>query len=109
VRQFAPVSDLILLDTKVIDMPGVGATGKTHDWDISRRVVEAVSLPVILAGGLDASNVVAAATIVKPWGVDSNTRTNLAGDPVAKDMQKVREFVLAVRAAEANMDQGARL
>ena len=42
-RQFAPVSDFLLLDTKVEGLPGVGATGVTHDWNISRQIVEAVS------------------------------------------------------------------
>lgn len=97
---FAGVSDLILLDTKVGGMPGVGATGKTHDWDISRKVVQASPIPVILAGGLSAENVAAAMGAAHPWGVDSNTHTNLAGDPAAKDMRRVRQFVEAVRQAE---------
>ena len=34
--QFSQVSDLLLLDTKVKGFPGVGATGFTHDWNISQ-------------------------------------------------------------------------
>ena len=96
---FAPVSDYLLLDTKIHGLPGVGATGKTHDWEISRRIVEAVDIPVILAGGLTPENVSEAIRVVTPAGVDSNTATNLPNSPVEKDMERVRRFVEAVRLA----------
>lgn len=94
-RRFAAVSDMLLLDTKVSGLPGVGATGVTHDWQVSRQIVEQVGnqAKVILAGGLIPENVGAAIETVRPWGVDSNTGTNLAGDPVAKDMDRVQAFV----------------
>jgi phosphoribosylanthranilate isomerase len=93
--RFAEVSDILLLDTKVAGLPGVGATGTIHDWNISRQIVEQVGdrARVILAGGLTPDNVAEAIKATHPWGVDSNTGTNLAGDPVAKDMEQVREFV----------------
>lgn len=94
---FAPVSDYLLLDTKIHGLPGVGATGKTHDWKVSRRIVEAVDIPIILAGGLAPENVSQAIRIVGPAGVDSNTATNMSGSPVEKDMESVRRFVEAVR------------
>jgi len=50
-----------------------GATGLTHDWGISRRIVEASEKPVILAGGLTPSNVADAIEAVRPAGVDSHT------------------------------------
>lgn len=92
---FAGVSDILLLDTKVEGMPGVGATGVSHDWNVSREIVVQVGqrARVILAGGLVPENVGVAIAAVRPWGVDSNTGTNLPGDPVAKDMERVREFV----------------
>ncbi len=104
---YSAVSDLILLDTKVRGMPGVGATGRTHDWQVSRRIVEAVQIPVILAGGLGPENVAAAIRAVGPWGVDSNTRTNIAGDPAAKDMDRVRAFVRQVRDLEGKHQEQA--
>ncbi|MBE7554002.1 MAG: phosphoribosylanthranilate isomerase [Anaerolineales bacterium] len=93
--KFAPAAEILLLDTKVAGMPGVGATGVTHDWNISREIVARVGerARVILAGGLVPDNVGAALAAVQPWGVDSNTGTNLPGDPVAKDWERVREFV----------------
>ncbi|MBI1877026.1 MAG: phosphoribosylanthranilate isomerase [Chloroflexi bacterium] len=93
--EFAAVAEILLLDTKVEGMPGVGATGVTHDWNISREIVAQVGqqAKVILAGGLNPENVGAAIAAVRPWGVDSNTGTNLPGDPVVKDWDWVREFV----------------
>ncbi len=98
-RRFAPVCDVLLLDSKGRGLPGIGASGLTHDWSISRRIVAAVNLPVILAGGLSAGNVADAIRAVRPAGVDSNTATNVPGDPVAKDLGRIRAFVAAVRGA----------
>lgn len=96
-KEFARLSDYLLLDTKVTGMPGVGATGRTHDWDISRRIVTEAGIPVILAGGLTPENVREAIRRVQPAGVDANTGTNLAGSPVEKDMQRIRRFVEGAR------------
>ena len=54
--------DAILLDS---GNPGaavkeLGGTGRTHDWRLSRRIREAVDVPVFLAGGLKPGNVAAA-------------------------------------------------
>ncbi|WP_322806809.1 phosphoribosylanthranilate isomerase [Thermanaerothrix sp.] len=99
-RRFSPYCDFILLDTKVADLPGVGATGVTHDWRLSRRIVETVNVPVILAGGLSPENVAEAIHQVRPYGVDSNTHTNRPGSPVEKDLERIAAFVQAVRQAE---------
>lgn len=97
--EFARVADILLLDTKVSNMPGVGATGVVHDWAVSRQVVERVNeqARIILAGGLTPENVAAAIQAVQPWGVDSNTGTNVPGDPVRKDMDRVKAFVRAAK------------
>lgn len=99
-QRFAAVSDLLLLDTKYAGFPGVGATGLTHDWNVSRRIVETVDIPVIMAGGLTPANVGDAMREIKPWGVDSNTSTNKQGSNVEKDLACIAAFVEAVHAAE---------
>ena len=99
-KRFEPFSDIFLLDTKITHMPGVGATGHIHDWSISRQIVQECDVPVILAGGLHASNVKNAIQKVQPWGVDSNTHTNIKGDRVKKDLDRLADFVAAVREAE---------
>ncbi len=101
-KRFAPVSDYFLLDTKIMNMPGVGATGHVHDWSISRRIVEKFNLPVILAGGLSDENVGEAIGKVNPWGVDSNTHTNIQGNNVEKDIQRIADFVTAVRSVSGD-------
>jgi phosphoribosylanthranilate isomerase len=99
-QHYAKTSDLLILDTKVKGFPGVGATGATHDWNISRKIVETVGIPVVLAGGLSAANVGAAMRAVHPWAVDSNTSTNTPGSNVEKDLNRIKAFVDAVHAAE---------
>ncbi len=100
-KAFATTCDYLLLDTKVEGMPGVGATGMTHDWGVSRRIVQSVKCPVILAGGLSSANVVQAIEAVEPWGVDSNTSTNVPGDKVSKDMERVSDFCKVARSTMA--------
>jgi phosphoribosylanthranilate isomerase len=76
----APWVDALLLDSgnPSLAVKQLGGTGRTHDWTLSRRIRDAVSVPVWLAGGLGAHNVAAAIDAVKPDGVDlcSSLRTN---------------------------------
>ncbi len=98
-REFARVSDYLILDSYAPHIGGVGATGLTHDWAISRQIVEAVDIPVILAGGLSAENVAEAIAAVQPWAVDSLTHTNenLGDGTFRKDLGKVEAFVRAAQ------------
>jgi phosphoribosylanthranilate isomerase len=97
-------ADYLLLDS-VADSESTitGVTGMTHDWSISRKIVESVSIPVILAGGLSADNVAEAIEAVRPWGVDSYTHTNHPGDRMNKDLTQVRAFVSNARNAAAGL------
>ena len=103
---YAQASDLLLLDTKSTDVAGIGVSGQTHDWNISRQIVEQAGIPVILAGGMSAENVAEGIRRVRPFGVDSNTHTNVSGSLVNKDMERIRAFVTAVRAVEKEIDAG---
>ena len=89
-KQYDRVADYILLDTKLEGQLGV--TGSVHDWKISKQIVEQVSIPVILAGGLGIENVLEAISFVKPYGVDSKTKTDIQGTN-QKDLTKVKQFV----------------
>jgi phosphoribosylanthranilate isomerase len=92
------IADFLLLDSyRPLDRQ-IGALGTTHDWSISRRIVELVRVPVILAGGLGPENVAEAIRRVRPAGVDSKTKTDRAGSH-AKDLDRVRRFHQAARAA----------
>ncbi len=72
--------DAILLDSgnPALKVKELGGTGRIHDWALSRRIREEVSVPVFLAGGLNADNVAEAIRQVGPFGVDlcSGVRTN---------------------------------
>jgi phosphoribosylanthranilate isomerase len=91
--------DYVLLDTKHPETGVVGATGQTHDWTTSAAIVEALVTPVILAGGLGPDNVSDAISAVRPFGVDSETRTSLEVDRRQKDIAKVEAFIAAARAS----------
>ena len=71
------IADLLILDTG--STTAIGASGRTRDWNVSRRIVEVSSIPVILAGGLDETNVGDAVRTVRPAGVDSFSRTTPTG------------------------------
>lgn len=72
--------DALLLDSgnQKLAVKELGGTGRTHDWRLSRAIVEAVKLPVFLAGGLNPDNVAAALAQVRPYGLDicSGVRTD---------------------------------
>jgi len=77
--------DAIVLDGR--------ANGVTFDWHIARGAAQRV----IIAGGLDASNVREAIRIAEPWGVDASSR--LEASPGIKDHEKMRQFIQAAREA----------
>jgi phosphoribosylanthranilate isomerase len=76
----APHVDALLLDSgnQRLAVKLLGGTGRTHDWRISRRIVEQVKKPVFLAGGLKPENALDAIEQVSPYGLDicSGVRTN---------------------------------
>ncbi len=72
--------DYLLLDSgnPNLKIKELGGTGKVHNWNISRRIVELSEVPVFLAGGLRPGNVREAINEVNPYGLDlcSGVRTN---------------------------------
>ena len=102
-RDFEAVSDFFILDSYAPQIGGIGAAGFTHDWSISKAIVEQSRIPVILAGGLSPENVKEAIQQVHPWGVDSLTKTNeaLGEGKFRKDLEKVRLFVERAKAVES--------
>ncbi len=93
-KQKAAYADILILDSVSKTVPGVGAAGVTHDWNIDKAIVDSVDIPVILAGGLGPENVASAIDAVHPAGVDSLTKTSVVEDGVIlrKDIDRVREF-----------------
>ena len=95
-RSVAPHVHAILLDSgnQRLAVKELGGTGRAHDWRVSRRIRDAVSVPIFLAGGLRSDNVADGLRAVDPFGVDvcTGVRTNGVLDP-----DKLRAFMLAVR------------
>ncbi len=83
--------DTLLLDSgnQKLAVKELGGTGRTHDWTISRKIVDSVKIPVFLAGGLNAENVAEAVQNVKPFGVDICSGVRTDGK---LDEQKVKAF-----------------
>jgi phosphoribosylanthranilate isomerase len=73
-----------------------GGSGKAFDWSL---MPHDIAQPLILAGGLTASNVAEAIRTAKPWGVD--VASGIESAPGIKDKQKLADFIRAVREADA--------
>ncbi len=97
-KSYEGVADYLLLDSHKINDNQVGATGMVHDWNISKKIVESVKIPVILAGGLGADNVASAIQKIRPYGVDSKTRTDKK-ESHEKDINEVIKFVQNAKSA----------
>jgi len=93
----APYVDAILTDSgnPKLGVKLLGGTGCVHNWSLTRRIREAVDIPLFLAGGLSAENVGAAIAEVGPFGLDlcSRVRTDDRLDP-----EKLHAFFSALRA-----------
>lgn len=78
--EIAPFVDAVLLDSgnQSLAIKELGGTGRTHDWSLSRKIREAIDVPLFLAGGLKPHNVAAAIQEVQPFGIDvcSGLRTD---------------------------------
>ena len=85
-----PVTESV--EALLIDTPSneaFGGTGKTWDWTQAPHLEQ----KIIIAGGLDASNVRTAIEQAKPWGVDACSR--IEKSPGLKDHDKMRRFIAA--------------
>lgn len=71
-------------------------SGERADWVAAVRVARMTEL--ILAGGLDPSNVGEAVRAVRPFGVDVSS--GVESSRGVKDAARIREFIRAARAAE---------
>lgn len=94
-HRLAPMVDAFLTDTFDPQTGAEGATGRVHDWNHSRRLAQELPKPLLLAGGLNPSNVAAALQAVQPAGVDSHT--GLENPDGSKNADRVRRFVQIAR------------
>lgn len=82
-------SEAVVLDTPAGALEG--GTGKTFDWSLATGLTG----KIVLAGGLDATNVGHAIRTLRPWAVDACSR--IESEPGKKDRSKMRAFVEEAR------------
>ncbi|MTI30692.1 phosphoribosylanthranilate isomerase [Xanthovirga aplysinae] len=91
--------DAILLDSgnPNLKIKEFGGTGRTHNWELSKKIRESIDVPLFLAGGLNSKNVRKAIEYVQPFGLDlcSGVRTN-----GKLDKQKLGAFFSAINEAQ---------
>ena len=92
--QLLPLQRFIaLLDSQIEGK--YGGTGESFNWNLAQQVAK--RFPVIIAGGLDPTNVARLIERVRPWGVDVSSGVETGG---VKDIAKIRMFIKEVRKAD---------
>ena len=93
--EISELVDAILLDSgnPNLSVKELGGTGRTHNWELSRKIRDGIKKPIFLAGGLNKDNVKRAIDFVEPYGIDlcSGVRTN-----GKLDQKKLEEFFRAI-------------
>jgi phosphoribosylanthranilate isomerase len=99
-KQYAKVADMILLDSgnPKLAIKELGGTGRVHNWELSRKIVESISKPVFLAGGLKPENIQEAIKFVKPYGLDICSGIRTEGK---LDIEKLKRFFEEVKKANS--------
>ena len=100
IEPYVGVADRLLFDARAPhEATRPGGLGKSFDWRLLENLDPGV--PFMLSGGLDAGNVAEALRITRARGVDVSSSVERA--PGEKDPDKIRAFVRAARAAEAEL------
>ena len=102
-RQQEILIECAAFDSFVLDSAtsasGRGGTGQTHDWDISRQIVEQYPTQrFILAGGLTHENIATATRLVRPYGID--VMSGVSDSPGIKSEGKIVQLLSALRQSE---------
>jgi phosphoribosylanthranilate isomerase len=102
IREYAKAADRLLFDARAPqDATRPGGLGKTFDWTLLAGLK--LGVPYMLSGGLDAGNVAEALRITRAPGVDVSSGVERA--PGEKDLDKIRTFIRAARAADAALGE----
>ncbi len=84
-----PSAQAILLDAFV---EGFGGGGRVFDWSL---IPARMPVPLVLSGGLDASNVAQAIRQIRPWAVDVSSGVEAAKG--IKDSGRIAQFIAGVK------------
>ncbi len=77
-----------------------GGQGKSFNWQHLAPLLVNYPKKIIIAGGLDATNVGEVINAIHPYAVDIST--GVESEPGIKDHQKIADLCAAVHAADAN-------
>jgi phosphoribosylanthranilate isomerase len=102
IGRYAPLVDAFVTDSFDPDTGATGATGRIHDWRVSRELASHSPRPLVLAGGLTPGNVQSAILAVRPAAVDAHT--GVEGRDGRKTRALVSRFVAEARAGFARAD-----
>lgn len=98
-RQVDPPAEAVLLDKHV---EGFGGSGKAFDWSLlPPHAQQNAACPLVLSGGLSPVNVGDGITRLRPWAVDVSSGVEVSKG--VKSAELMRQFVNAVRAADAQL------
>jgi len=98
IREYAAVADRLLFDARAPETATrPGGLGKTFDWTLLKGL--GLKIPFMLSGGLDAENIAEALRVTRAPGVDVSS--GVERSPGIKDVNKIRAFIRAARAADA--------
>ena len=88
----------VLLDSTTSQQPG--GTGQAFEWARAARFIAEIKqqIDVVVAGGLQPTNVREAIRILQPWGVDVSSGVEVRAG--RKDPDKIKAFIAAVRDCE---------
>jgi len=101
--QTLPGQPSLLLDAQHASL--YGGTGQVADWTVAAQLAENIS-GLMLAGGLNADNVAAAVSQVKPFAVD--VASGIEARPGCKDPKLVRSFIANAKSAETDPETTAQ-
>lgn len=99
---FASFCDYLILDSINPALTSIGVAGTTHNWNDDKRIVEAFPrTKVIIAGGLGPDNVYEAIKNIRPYGVDSFSKTSNKENGVLLGKNKEKTFAFVKEAQRA--------
>ncbi len=105
IRLYAHAADRLIFDARAPrEATRPGGLGKSFDWNLLAGIDPGI--PFMLSGGLDAANVAEALRITQAAAVDVSS--GVERSPGIKDLDKIRAFVRAVRAADVGAPKVAR-
>jgi len=93
VAKLSKIVDYVLFDTKV--GKEIGGTGVSYDWSVAAKLKAFSTRPVIVAGGLNPSNVAAAIRVARPFAVDVSS--GVESEVGIKDYTKLKAFIRSAK------------